>query len=323
MKEELFIKKNTDTWKELEVLSSKIIKRGIKALSSQEVKRFLYLFRKSSHHLAYARTHYPKSSVVLYLNSLIGKCHSHVYAVKRISPSELFSYIAYGFPKLLKDFKWYILTSFGFFAFGAILSLVLVLINPDNASLFIPQNYVDGIKSGAGGGGEWNYPLMSSYIMVNNISVSLRAFVFGITLGLGTIYVLFFNGAMLGSLTGIVYLYGKPLNFWSLILPHGIIELTAIFISGAAGLIIAKHLLLPGEHSRFHSLIKGSKKAVSLVVGIIFMLIIAGIIEGFFTPLNISEELKLTFAIITAILLIVYFSTPYVIKKKTSNTINS
>jgi uncharacterized membrane protein SpoIIM required for sporulation len=320
LKEELFIKKNTDTWKELELLSSKVIKKGIKALSSQEIKKFLYLFRKSSHHLAYARTHYPKSSIVVYLNALIGKCHSHVYAVKRISPTELFSYLAYGFPKLLKEYKFYILSSFGFFAIGAILSLVLVLINPDNAILFLPQNYIDGIKSGAAGGGQWNYPLMSSYIMVNNISVSLRAFAFGITLGLGTIYVLFFNGAMIGALTGIVYLYGDPINFWSLILPHGVIELTAIFISGAAGLIIAKHLLIPGEYSRFHSLIKGSKKAVSLVIGIIFMLIIAGIIEGFFTPLNIGVELKLSFAGITAVLLIVYFSTPYVFKKKASNS---
>jgi ZIP family zinc transporter len=66
----------------------------------------------------------------------------------------------------------------------------------------------------------------------------LKAFVYGITLGLGTVYVLFFNGAVLGSLTGLIYTYNDPANYWSLILPHGIIELTAVFIAGAAGLMV-------------------------------------------------------------------------------------
>jgi uncharacterized membrane protein SpoIIM required for sporulation len=315
LKEEQFIKINSNTWKELEGLAAVVNKKGIKALPSKEVKRFLGIFRQTSHHLAYARTHYEGSSVVTYLNSLLSKCHSHVYAVRKLSLKELGSYISYGFPKLLKEHRWYILLSFGFFAFGGLLSLMVVLANSNNASLFLPQQYIEGIKSGAAGGGEWNYPLMSSYIMTNNILVSLRAFVFGITLGLGTIYVLFFNGAMVGSLTGLIYIYGDPVNFWSLILPHGVIELTAIFISGAAGLIIAKSMLLPGEHSRKDSLIKGTKEASSLVMGIILLLIVAGIIEGFYTPLEISETAKLAFAGVTAIVLAVYFSIPYFIKK--------
>jgi uncharacterized membrane protein SpoIIM required for sporulation len=315
LKEEQFIKINSDAWRELEAFSTTINKKGLKALSSEDVKKFLQIFRQSSHHLAYARTHYPQSSVVSYLNSLVSKCHSHVYAVKKISPSSLLKYIAYDFPKLLKEYRWYIISSFSIFALGAIVSMILVLINVNNASMFLPEDLIAGIKSGKSGGSQWNYPLMSSYIMVNNISVSLKAFVLGITLGMGTIYVLFFNGALLGALTALIYSYGKPINYWSLILPHGVIELTAIFISGAAGLIIAKSILLPGEHSRKHSLIKGAKKSISLVIGVIFMLIIAGIIEGFFTPLNISEVSKLIFASISAVILIIYFSIPYFIKK--------
>ncbi|MBZ9687230.1 stage II sporulation protein M [Clostridium estertheticum] len=315
MKEEQFIKLNSDTWRELETLSTIINKKGLKILPSKDVKKFLSIFRKSSHHLAYARTHYPSSSVVSYLNSLINKCHSHVYAVKKISPGILLKYIARDFPRLLKEYRWFIICSFSFFAVGVLLSMLLVIVNVDNASIFLPENLIATIKSGKSGGGQWNYPLMSSYIMVNNISVSLKAFVMGITLGIGTIYVLFSNGALLGALTALVYTYGNPMNYWSLILPHGIIELTAIFISGAAGLIIAKSILLPGEYSRRHSLIKGAKESISLIIGIIFMLIIAGIIEGFFTPLKISEVSKLIFAAITGVILTLYFSIPYLIKK--------
>lgn len=315
MKEEQFIEINSNMWRELEEIYSTINKKGIKSLSSLDIKRFLHIFRKCSHDLAYARTHYSKSSVAIYLNSLVGKCHSHVYAVKKFSPGKLVKYITYEFPNLLKEYRWYILISFGFFAVGLLISLLLVLLNTDNAGIFLQQSMIDGIKSGKSGGGQWNYPLMSSLIMTNNIKVSLMAFALGITLGIGTIYVLFFNGAMLGSLTALVYLYGNPTNFWSLILPHGIIELTAIFIAGASGLIIAKHILLPGEYTRKSSLIAGSKKAVSLIIGVVFMLIIAGIIEGFFTPLNISTWIKFLFAGITAVVLIVYFSIPYIVKR--------
>lgn len=315
MKEEQFIEINSNMWRELEGLYATINKKGIKSLSSINIKRFLHIFRQCSHHLAYARTHYSKSSVVSYLNSLVGKCHSHVYAVKKISPGKLLSYITYEFPKLLKEYKWYILSSFGFFILGAIVSLLLVLFNSNNAILFLPQNMIDGVKGGKVGGGEWNYPLMSSLIMTNNITVSLKAFALGITAGMGTIYVLFSNGALVGALTALIYLYGDPLNFWSLILPHGVIELTAIFIAGAAGLIIAKHILIPGEYTRKTSLIAGAKKAVSLLIGVVFMLIIAGIIEGFFTPLNIFVGTKLLFAAVTAIILAGYFSIPYIVKR--------
>ncbi|MFW6022094.1 MAG: stage II sporulation protein M [Halanaerobiaceae bacterium] len=317
MLEEKFINKHSDSWKELENIVNIINKKGIKKLETKKIKSFLELFRKSSHHLAYARTHYPESNTVSYLNNLLGKCHSHVYAVKKISSGRFKDYILIDFPDLLKKYRSYIIASFAFFFLGVLISLFMVLSNPDNAQIFLPQQYIDAIKNNpSGGGGEWNYPLVSSYIMVNNILVSLRAFIFGITLGLGTIYVLFFNGTILGSLTAIVYLYGSPVNYWSLILPHGIIELTAIFISGAAGLIIAKNILIPGKYSRKDSIIRGSKKAISLVMGVVVMLIIAGIIEGFFTPLEIGEEIKLIFAGLTAIILTVYFALPYFRKNK-------
>lgn len=314
MTEETFIKKYSHIWTDLEGIYTAVCNRGIKTLASRDVKYFLHLFRLCSHHLAYARTHYASSNVERYLNSLVSKCHSHVYAVRKFSLRGVAGYFSNGFPRLVKEFRWFIILSFGFFAAGFLLSLFLVLSNDSNASFFIPSQYIDGVKGGENGGDAWNYPLMSSYIMVNNISVALRAFVFGITLGIGTVYVLFLNGAMLGALTALIYMYSSPMKYWSLILPHGIIELSAIFISGAAGLIIAKSILLPGDYSRKDSLILGSKRAVSLVAGVVLLLVAAGIIEGFFTPLNIPAEWKLLFALITFIGLAVYMSVPYFVK---------
>lgn len=314
MTEEQFIQINSSTWKELESFFPKINKKGVKSLPSCDVKRFLHIFRLSSHHLAYARTHYPKSNLEVYLNSLVGKSHSHVYAVKKISTGSFIRYIYFGFPKLLRENSLYILSSFGFFILGGIIAMLMVYFNIENATFFLPPEVIENIQAGKMGGGQWNYPLMSSIIMVNNISVSLKAFVLGITLGLGTIFVLFQNGALLGALTALVYMYGDPVSYWSLILPHGVIELTAIFIAGASGLIIGKSLLLPGEYTRKHSLISGTKRSVSLIMGVVVMLIIAGIIEGFFTPLDISATSKLTFAGVTGVILVIYCAIPYLVK---------
>lgn len=316
MTEEAFINKHSRIWSDLEETHAILCNKGVKALVSRDVKNFLHLFRLCSHHLAYARTHYANSDVEEYLNSLVSKCHSHVYAVRKFSFRDVAVYFSSGFPGQLWNYRRFVLLSFGFFAVGFLLSLILVLSNDGNASLFLPAQYIEGIKGGGMGAEVWNYPLMSSFIMVNNVSVALRAFVFGITLGLGTVYVLFNNGAMLGALTGLVYMHSNPLKYWSLILPHGIIELAAIFVSGAAGLIIAKSILLPGEYSRKDSLISGSKKAVGLIAGIVLMLVAAGVIEGFFTPLDIPEVWKLLFALITFLGLAAYMSVPHFIKKK-------
>lgn len=315
MKEEDFIKSKSNIWRDLEALSGVINKKGIGSLSSAEVKNFLYLFRQSSHHLAYARVHYPQSNTYSYLNALIAKCHNQVYAVKRVSPAAIIKYFTYEFPKLLREARWYTFTAFSIFTLGFLASLLMVYFNPESAAIFLPQGLLEGIKEGTASSVEWNHPLMASQIMINNITVSFNAFVLGITLGVGTVYVLAYNGLLIGALTALMYLYGNPLNYWSLILPHGVIELAAIFISGGAGLIIAKHILIPGDYARRDALIVGAKKAVQLVAGIVLMLVVAGIIEGFFTPSQLSESVKLTFAAATAVVLALYLSIPYIKKK--------
>lgn len=312
MKENQFIQKHTSSWSELKNLTDLLDKKGLSKLNSRQIRKFLYLFRKTSHHLSYSKTHFPNSDIPHYLNSLVGRAHNHIYAVKKGSISDILKYFSMGFPKQIKKLRMYILTAFSIFLIGFIVSLIMVTVNPENASYFLPKDIIENTNWEMNSHDNWDYPLMSSVIMVNNISVSFKALVFGITLGIGTIYVLFYNGAILGGLTGLVYHFGNPFTYWSLILPHGIIELTAIFISGGAGLIIARSILIPKEYSRKHSIVKGAKEAVYLVFGIGLMLVIAGIIEGFFTPLTISPNLKLIFSLLTAVGVFTYFFIPNV-----------
>jgi uncharacterized membrane protein SpoIIM required for sporulation len=142
--------------------------------------------------------------------------------------------------------------------------------------------------------------------MVNNIYVSALAFALGITFGLGTVYMLAMNGFLLGALASLFAGYGKSLFFWSLILPHGILELTAIFIAGGAGLRIGYSLIRPGAFRRKDALITAARSSLSLMGLVVLLLIAAALIEGYFTPLPIAAEIKLGVALLTAVPLVWY-----------------
>lgn len=313
MKEEQFLAIHSKEWGNLENYCKRINQKGFKKLETEEIKSFLNLFKLTSHHLAYAKTHYKGSQTIVYLNNLVSQCNTYVYTEAKPDIPFFFRTLFFNYTNTLKQYRNYILFAFGVFLVGAFMSFGMVYFKADYARLFLDQDLIEGISCGgsSNGGSNWNYPLMSSYIMTNNILVALRAFVFGITLGIGTVYILFYNGLMLGSLTALFYLYGDTVQYWSLILPHGVIELTAIFISGAAGFVIAKSFLIPGRLRRSHSLIKGAKEALGLISGVVVMLVVAGIIEGFFTPLNIDAGIKLLFALLTAVLLGIYIMIPY------------
>ena len=321
MTEDQFLSRHSATWRELETTCQKINKQGMKSLTTAEIKRYLTLFKLTSHHLAYAKTHYAGSQSITYLNTLVTTCNTNVYTTQNPKLTSSFPSLITTYSSILKKYRAYILFSFGLFLFGSLLSFLLVYFKPEYAGLFMEQELVDSIaqNGSAGSSSSWNYPLMSSYIMVNNISVALKAFVFGITLGIGTAYILYQNGLLLGSLTALFYLYGDPACYWSLILPHGVIELTAIFISGAAGFILAKSLLIPGKLTRKASVIDGAHNAIGLMLGVIILLVIAGLIEGFFTPLAISVAAKLLFALLTAVLLLLLFLRAYTIPQKEDN----
>jgi uncharacterized membrane protein SpoIIM required for sporulation len=149
-------------------------------------------------------------------------------------------------------------------------------------------------------------PQASSAIMTNNMSVSFLAFAAGITAGLGTIYLLFFNGIMIGVIGSACWLAGMSDQLWSFVAPHGVLELPAIFIAGGAGLKLAQALLFPGLLPRRDSLAVGGTEAAKLLTGVIPMLIIAGFIEAYFSPSNTPILLKFAVAAGLFTALVVY-----------------
>ena len=136
-------------------------------------------------------------------------------------------------------------------------------------------------------------PLASSRIMTNNLTVCLTTAASGVLCGLGTVLLLVFNGMLLGVIGAACWRAGMSLSFWSFVAPHGALELPAIFLAGGAGLILARSLLFPGSLPRRDALTLAGGQAVRLVLGVIPLLILAGLIEGFVSPSTLPEVLKL------------------------------
>jgi uncharacterized membrane protein SpoIIM required for sporulation len=137
--------------------------------------------------------------------------------------------------------------------------------------------------------------------------VTFAAFALGVIFGVGTFYVLAFNGAMFGALLALTYRagFGDDLLF-GFVISHGVIELTCIFIAGGAGILIGTALLMPGNLSRGDALKSRGLDAVRLIIGCIPLLVVAGIIEGFISPQPIPSAIKIGIGVITGITLYSY-----------------
>jgi uncharacterized membrane protein SpoIIM required for sporulation len=289
MTETAFIKKNGDTWTGLEDYNRRLLSGGLRRMSKDDIRTFAELFRLTGYHLAYANTHFPQSQSTLYLNRIVGVAHNHFYIRERSGWADVKRYFMQGFPSAVREAGKLTLLAAALFFLGLFFTAAYVASDPSRFYTIFPQGIGEG-----GGLDSWDHSLMSAVIMTNNISVAVTAFGLGIFAGIGTVFVLVYNGIIVGGLYGFLSVTGRDmLEFYSLILPHGVPELTAIFLCGACGLMLGRGILLPGEYSRRHALIYQAKKAAVLIPGIVVMLVIAGLIEGFFTH-------KLIFAGITA-----------------------
>lgn len=313
-----------DAWKRLNELTQKAQNNRLSSLSDDELHEMGALYRRASSDLARAQTRLSKATagreLVRSLNALVLRAHSQVYSAPAPQPQRLLDFLLYGFPACVRR-HWKPIALSALLLYGpAFIAYLCVIINPSLARLFVPESAIQEVQrraeqkiiTGWGAnthfGGLLESPGISSYIMVNNIFVSLRAAAFGVTMGIGTVITLVANGLMLGGLSGAATNYHVSLNFWAVILPHGIIELSAISLSGGAGFLLARAIYAPGDLPRRDALKIAGGEAAQLLAGVAAMLVIAGLIEGFITPTPIPPLLKVSFGILTAILLLFYLN---------------
>jgi uncharacterized membrane protein SpoIIM required for sporulation len=301
-----FLAERTPEWEALETLLAQVEARGLRSLGIDGARRFGKLYRSVSSDLIRARTELVDASVTDYLNDLVARSYAHIHAGTGQKAKNILRFFVAGYPRLVREEWKPIVASAMLLLSGGVLGAVLVKVDPDALGVLIPEQHQEwtpeeriehDAEEGPHGGQQ--AAQFSSFLFTHNIQVSFLVFALGITFGVGTVSLLFYNGVPLGALAMQYHESGQGLFFWAWILPHGIPELTSIFIAGGAGLLLARGLWLPGRRSRRDALVHEAKRAARLVVGTMPIFVVAGFIEGTISQLHgsvIPYGLKLLFA---------------------------
>jgi uncharacterized membrane protein SpoIIM required for sporulation len=308
-----WINRKEPLWKELEALLQKIDKKGFKSLNATEVRSLSSLYRIVSADLARARTHQLGQTLTHSLQTLTSRAYSQVYqGSRRQDWKAAREFVLWGFPAVMQETAWYIGLATAMFFVGAFVAWWYAWRDPAFMPIVVPESLIDMVmkeKKLWMGRILGNEPLSSSSIMVNNLSVCFRAVAGGITAGLFTTYIMVFNGLLIGAVGVLVAQGGLAYPFWAFVFPHGSLELPAIFISGGAGLLIARALLFPGEYRRVDAFKVYGLKAAQLMFGVVVLLLLAGAIEAFISPqLWVPTPFKYVFGTVLFAALVIYCS---------------
>jgi uncharacterized membrane protein SpoIIM required for sporulation len=293
-------------WQRLQELENRAISAGLGRLTSEEVLELGRLYRRAAADLSQARALGLDPREVTLLNGLVGRAYGLIYTSERGGAASVARFFTHEFPCCFRRNFGFIAAAFLVVIAGGLIGLFASLSNRQTLDVLLgPQaaRSLEQLGERHRAGHNWlpaeQRPFASSFIMTNNIKVSFVAFAGGILLGLITLLVLFQNGIILGVVAEAVARHGTALQFWGFVAPHGVIELPAIFVAGGAGLMLGYALVNPGEYSRRTALSLAGRDAVLLIFGVVAMLVIAGVIEGFFSPALLPPVFKLLVAAVT------------------------
>lgn len=293
MSVEQFIAQRQARWTELEAAVRRARRGRLRSLGADELQRFGVLLRHASSDLAIARRDYPDAQVTEYLNALCARAHPLLYRGEPLRLASVPRFYATGLPRAFRSAWPYMLTSLALLALGFVAGWIAVDLRPDLRPALVPPSLFDQMARGHIQGNVPDAPIAASFIIQNNIRVALFCFAGGVLIGLPTAFVLLSNGWMLGTVAAAVHIGGYDLQFWSLIVPHGVIELSVIVIAGGTGLMLGDAVLRPGSQRRGDALAAAARRAVSLAVGAATLLVIAGTLEAFVSPSALPAAAKL------------------------------
>ncbi len=279
MREALFIKKNRDKWIRYQ--------HEPDSEPDEQADRFITLLDD----LAYSKTFYPQSKVTRWINSIAVSIYQNIYQSHREKSKRLITFWTTELPLLFYKHRKILLFAFLFFG----VCVAIGAISSANDDLFIKailgEGYVlqteENIQKGDPFGIYRDSDKFSMFVMiaVNNIRVALQTFVAGIFFGIGTLYLLLYNGIMVGAFEQMFFARGLGLQSLMVIWIHGTLEIASIIIAGAAGLIMGNSILFPGTFSRFTSFKKGAKDALKIAICLVPFFVSAALLESYVTYL--------------------------------------
>ncbi|HEY8398581.1 MAG TPA: stage II sporulation protein M [Flavihumibacter sp.] len=277
MREGKFLQQNIAKWKRIQEERAS----GPDELADQ--------FTELVNDLGYSKTFYPNSRVTTYLNGLASSKYLAIYQNKKEDVSRFRKFWTVDLPLVVRANHKSLAYAFLVFFIFAFIGAFSTANDQDFVRGVLGDTYVEmtedniakGEPFGVYKGTEPLYMFLA--IALNNIQVAVKTFVMGLFAGVGTIYMLFSNGVMVGCFQYFFFTKGLGWESVLVIWIHGTLEISAIIIAGAAGLIIGRSILFPGTYTRMQSLRRGTRDGLKIMIGLIPVFIAAAFLEGYIT----------------------------------------
>lgn len=311
-----FFSRNKPIWDELDQLVQRA-RRSPKRLTPEELSRLDVLYRRTTIHLAQVATRSTDQQLHQYLNNLASAAHSVIYLPPRQSMFQgAWQFANEGFARLIVRNWRYHAASAALLIAGALLAFFASLSDPVAAYALMPSGdprqpgasrdqLLDVLRSGReeGGGAKFAF---ASFLFTHNLKVGILALGLGVLAAVPTVFLMIFNGMILGSFVAIHYRAGVTTEMWAWILPHGVTEIGAIILCGGVGLRLGQAVVSPGLLSRTESLRRAGIEAGAMAIGVAGMLIAAAVIESFLRQSHLSTNARLLFAAGSAVFWALY-----------------
>src|SRR5438093_6472591 len=314
---ERFVTRKRDSWEAFRTLAARAERIGLKQLGAAEIPGFAARYREVAADLARARTYGVDPRVLEYLERVVSAGHNALYGrhtgqrvpIVRLALREL--------PAAVVEARAFVLAALLLFALPAVTGYLAIRERPAIAEEVLPDEMIARARAGAGRRAEGvgyaeapslYLPVVASRIITNNVQVAFFAFAFGITAGIGTRLLLTLHELFFGAVLGLFANYGLAGWLLTFVAGHGVLELTAIFIAGGAGLLVARGLIAPGDLTRRDALVLAGRRAARLVAAAVLLLCLAGTIEGLLSASDAAPAYKFAVSAASAVLLACYFA---------------
>lgn len=305
-------------WRELEALVESVEKKGLSTLDADEARRLAMLYRGTLSALSVARAISLDRNVVLWLEGLCGRAYLCVYGTKRHLGRALQHYFGVWLPQAMRRLKWHLILASIFLVGGGLAGFFLTLGDMDLFYSFMNAGMAGGRTPAADteflrqglfevtGFGE-TLTNFASFLFSHNARIGIMAFALGVVFGMPVFFLLFYNGLSLGAFAALYHSRGLSVDLWGWLLPHGITELGAVIVCGAAGLVLAQSVLFPGRSTRLDNLRERGREAAGIVLFAVVMFFIAALIEGIFRQMVNDTPTRYWVALSTTVAWIGYF----------------
>lgn len=302
-----YIAVNQPTWDRLAALTGRA-RRRVGALDAAELDELVQLYLRVSAQLSHARTFLGDTAVTARLTRLVADAHAVIYGRRARTARSLVRFFAYTLPAAVWSTRRALAVSAALLLVPVVVMIVWLTNSPEalDAVASPAEREVIVDEEFAAYYSEQPSVQFATLVGVNNIRVSFLAFVFGTIFVVPGAFILLSNGVHIGEVGAILTAAGEADLFWTLIVPHGLLELTAIVLAAGAGIHLGWAFIAPGDRTRVEALADEGRRAAAVVLGLVAFFVVAALIEGFVTGSALPIGMKVAIGALTWVAVVLY-----------------